>query len=144
MGAINEQASRRKIMQGNKGQNTRPELKVRKMLHGLGARYRLYRKDLPGRPDIVMPGRRVCIFVHGCFWHQHENCHLSSNPRKNVEFWKAKFEATRVRDAQRQERLKQMGWKVVVIWECEVGRPAELRERLERILENYPLIDRQH
>lgn len=127
-------------MQGNKGKDTQPELKVRKMLYGLGARYRLHRKDLPGKPDIVMPGRRLCIFVHGCFWHQHENCRLSSSPRKNEEFWQAKFEATRKRDSRSQEELRQLGWHVAVIWECEVGRSAELGERLKRMLDTYPLI----
>jgi len=138
MAAVNESA-RRKIMQGNKGKNTKPEIAVRKALHQLGGRFRLHRKDLPGNPDIVMPGRNLCIFVHGCFWHQHSGCYLASNPRKNTAFWTAKFDANKARDQRNTERLIEMGWSVAVVWECELDNLDQLLSRLRTILDDHPL-----
>lgn len=142
MGAVNEETARRKIMQGNKGSNTKPEVAVRKLLHQLGARFRIHRKDLPGKPDITLPGRNLCIFVHGCFWHQHEGCYLASSPRKNTAFWQAKFEANKARDERNIRQLRDMGWTTAVIWECELDNPNELRSRLQSLFEGNPLRSR--
>lgn len=95
----------------------------------MGGRFRLNRKDLPGSPDIVLPGRRLVIFVHGCFWHHHEGCRAARTPKSNPEFWKAKFERNRARDAEAVAALEHLGWRVRTIWECETTRP-DLSARL--------------
>ncbi|MDC0664373.1 very short patch repair endonuclease [Marinobacter sp. SS21] len=125
---------RRKIMQANKPANTRPEIRVRKALHALGYRFRIHRKDLPGKPDIVLPKHNLVLFVHGCFWHQHPGCYLASKPKTRQEFWKAKFEANRLRDKGNQLALKEMGWRVEVIWECQTMDNGKLSERLQALI----------
>jgi DNA mismatch endonuclease, patch repair protein len=102
-----------------KGRDTKPEIKVRKALHALGARFRLHRRDLPGRPDIVLPRHRLVIFVHGCFWHRHSGCRLASDPKTRVPFWTAKFDANVARDRRNVDDLSKLGWHVATIWECE-------------------------
>ena len=111
---------RHRVMVANKSKDTKPEVAVRRLLHALGYRFRIHRKELPGKPDIVLPKYRTVIFVHGCFWHQHEGCKAASTPASHVEFWQKKFAANRARDARVQEELESMGWKVITIWECEV------------------------
>lgn len=105
-------------MSGIKGKNTKPELLVRKALTNRGYRYRLQRRDLPGAPDIVMPGRRIAIFVHGCFWHQHEGCRLAKMPATRPEFWAAKLGANVARDHKAISMLVDQGWRVMQVWEC--------------------------
>jgi DNA mismatch endonuclease (patch repair protein) len=107
-----------------KGSNTKPELAVRSALHRAGLRFRLHRKDLPGRPDIVLPKYKTVIFVHGCFWHRH-GCANSVMPKTRREFWEEKLEGNRRRDSRQQEALRKAGWKVIIIWECAVRRDHE-------------------
>lgn len=117
-----------------RGRDTKPELIVRQLAHGLGYRFRLHRRDLPGTPDLVFPGRRKVIFVHGCFWHRHSGCRFAYEPKSNVEFWYAKFAANTARDARVRGELEQMGWGVLTIWECEVANPEALAEILRGYL----------
>lgn len=140
MPSNNEVEIRRRIMQGNKSKDTSPEIRTRKALHAMGVRFRLHRRDLPGRPDIILPKRKVCIFVHGCFWHPHHGCYLASQPRKNVEFWESKFLANQNRDIKNIALLKEQGWNPIVIWECETMKPEILNNKLQEILCSYPLI----
>jgi len=123
-------------MQGNRARDTRPELAVRKLLTKLGYRYRLHARDLPGRPDIVFRGRHKVIFVHGCFWHQHESakCKLRSHPTSNLAYWGPKLARNKARDAQNQLRLAQQGWDALCIWECEIAAPDALAVALMRFL----------
>jgi len=116
---VSEQRSRN--MSAIKSKNTKPEIAVRKLLHSMGYRFRLHRKDLPGSPDIVLPKYKTAIFVHGCFWHRHANCKYASTPKTRKEFWENKFRANVKRDLEIQEKIKIMGWKSVVIWECEIN-----------------------
>ena len=122
-------ASRSKNMSAIKSKNTKPEVEVRKLLHSMGFRFRLHRKDLPGSPDIVLPKYKTVIFVHGCFWHRHENCKYASTPKTRKEFWENKFKANIKRDLEIQEKIKNLGWQSVVIWECEI-KNKEIKDRL--------------
>jgi DNA mismatch endonuclease (patch repair protein) len=101
--------------------NTKPEIVVRSLLHNMGYRFRLHRKDLPGKPDIALPRYKSVIFVHGCFWHRHKGCKNASNPKTKKTFWREKFKANVERDRKAQEELKSMGWKILIIWECETS-----------------------
>lgn len=115
---IVDTVTRSRMMSGIKGSNTKPELAVRKYLHSRGFRFRLHRKDLPGRPDLVLAKHNLIIFVHGCFWHCHFNCFYSRIPKTRVEFWTEKLSRNVDRDAIQVENLVNMGWRVLVIWEC--------------------------
>jgi len=108
--------------------DTSPELALRKALHGLGFRFRLHRKDLPGKPDIVLPRHKAVVFVHGCFWHRHVGCKVASIPKSNTQFWVEKFDRNVARDSQAQELLKAQGWKVIVVWECELSSERKSAE----------------
>ena len=110
---------RSEMMAGIRGRDTAPELAVPRIAHRMGLRFRLHRKDLPGRPDLVLPKHRLAVFVRGCFWHRHEGCRYASTPKSRVAFWTAKFEANVVRDARQQAALRALGWQVLVIWQCE-------------------------
>lgn len=123
-------AMRSRNMSAIRGQDTKPELTVRKMLHQLGYRFRLHRRDLPGTPDIVLPKYRTVIFVHGCFWHRHPGCRLATNPRTRSEFWKKKFRQNIERDKRQFNDLAAMDWKVLIVWECELKNIDTLRLRL--------------
>lgn len=101
-----------------KSKNSKPELTVRSLLHSQGFRFRIHGKSLPGTPDIVLKKYKAVIFVHGCYWHRHENCRLASNPKQNQEYWTKKFNANVCRDGVTYFKLKQLGWRVVIIWEC--------------------------
>lgn len=126
-------AERRKNMQAVKSKGSAAEMKVRKLCHRLGYRFRLHRKDLPGTPDLVFPKRKLCIFVHGCFWHQHPGCKKATIPQTNTAFWKTKLEKNVVRDKEVVEKLKEMGWNVAVIWECETKDAEKLQGIVEEI-----------
>lgn len=117
-----------------KGRDTAPEVQVRSILHRAGYRFRLHRKDLPGKPDIVLPRHRTAIFVHGCFWHRHKGCSNCSTPKSNVGFWETKFSGNVERDRRNVKKLRDSGWRVVVVWECELSRPDELNCRLLNLL----------
>ena len=103
------------------------------MLHGMGYRFRLHRRDFPGTPDIVLPGRAAVVFVHGCFWHGHA-CKRNKMPKSNAVYWNEKIEANRRRDARKRRALGALGWKVVIVWECELKRPEKLADKLQRVL----------
>lgn len=115
-----------------KSGNTKPERLVRSLLHRMGYRFRLHRKDLPGRPDIVLPKYRRVVLVHGCYWHRHPGCRLAYTPKSNREFWQAKFNENVRRDERQNRQLSELGWRVVTVWECETREPATLAERLGR------------
>jgi len=115
---IVDSTTRSRMMSGIRGKNTRPEMALRRAMHAIGLRYRLHRNDLPGRPDIVMPGRKVAIFVHGCFWHRHEGCRFATTPTTRTEFWKDKFASNTSRDQRNVLQLLERGWRVATIWEC--------------------------
>jgi DNA mismatch endonuclease (patch repair protein) len=117
------------VMRRVKGSGTAPELKVRALIWRLGGRYRLNRKDLPGKPDIVLAGRRLAIFVHGCFWHGHDCARGARVPKANRDYWVAKVGRNRARDAAAQTALGVQGWRVETVWECELGDPATLETR---------------
>jgi DNA mismatch endonuclease (patch repair protein) len=115
--------------------HTTPERIARSMLHALGFRFRLHRRDLPGRPDIVLPKHQTAIFVHGCFWHLHPGCNAGRLPTAHRDFWKNKLEGNRVRDRRTRRRLREMGWAVLTIWECQLERnPVRVQETLRRSL----------
>jgi DNA mismatch endonuclease (patch repair protein) len=116
-----------------RGRNTTPELAVRRVVHSLGYRYRLHRVDLPGKPDLVFSSRRKIILVHGCFWHRHDGCTKSTAPKTNVEFWQEKFRNNVDRDQRVIASLRELGWNVLVVWQCET---AEI-ERLTEIIKGF-------
>jgi DNA mismatch endonuclease (patch repair protein) len=129
---VSEQRSRN--MSAIKSKNTKPEITVRKLLHSMGYRFRLHKKDLPGSPDIVLPKYKTVIFVHGCFWHRHQNCKYASNPKTRREFWEKKFKENIERDKKNQEKLKNLGWKTKIVWECEIKKQDKLIKKLEDFL----------
>ena len=120
-----------------RGRDTRPEMQIRRILHRAGYRYRLHRRDLPGNPDIVFAGERKVIFVHGCFWHRHSDrrCKLARLPKSRLDFWLAKLEGNRNRDTRSRGRLRMLGWKVFVVWECQLSDIASLQKRIFNFLD---------
>ena len=127
-------ARRSEIMARIQGRDTVPEVVVRRTAHRLGFRFRLYRKDLPGRPDLVFPRYRAIVFVHGCFWHRHDGCRFAYTPRSRVRFWTGKFRHNVARDRRTEDALRSLGWRVLVIWECETRDDAVVARRLEHFL----------
>jgi DNA mismatch endonuclease (patch repair protein) len=123
-----EQRSRN--MAAIRGKNTTPEIAVRSLLHLLGYRFRLHRKDLPGKPDIVLPRHNAVIFVHGCFWHCHACRYGRVKPATRADFWAAKRQSNVDRDRRNRAALRKLGWRVLVLWECEIANPDRLRSRL--------------
>lgn len=115
-----DKATRSRMMSGIRGKNTSPELIVRKFLHAQGLRYKLHAKDLPGKPDLVFPMYGVVVFVHGCFWHRHSGCRYSTTPASNQTFWQQKFDDNVRRDREAIKKLKKAGWRVLVVWECDM------------------------
>ena len=118
------------VMRRVKGRDTAPELKVRRILWRLGARYRLHRKDLPGKPDIVLAGRKLAVFVHGCFWHGHDCARGARIPKANRDYWMRKIARNRARDVAARAALAAAGWRVETVWECELKEPAALAARV--------------
>lgn len=129
-------AVRSRMMSGIRGKGTKPEIVVRKALFAAGYRFRLHRKDLPGSPDIVMPGRKVAIFAHGCFWHMHAGCGNAKLPATRPEFWKAKLRGNVERDRRATEALRSMGWRVLTVWECGT-RDREVVAKLSTTLSKW-------
>jgi DNA mismatch endonuclease (patch repair protein) len=124
---------RSRIMAAITGKDTQPELAVRRVLHAMGRRFRLHRKDLPGRPDVVLPRSRAVVFVHGCFWHGH-SCRKARLPSTRRAFWRNKIEGNRRRDRRNRDALRRLGWRVLTVWECRLSPPERLRARLEKFL----------
>lgn len=133
-----DRETRSAVMRRVKGRDTSPELKVRRALTRLGARYRLHRKDLPGSPDVVMPGRRLVLFVHGCFWHGHDCARGARTPKANRDYWLGKVARNRARDERARAELAAEGWRVETIWECELKHEAALNDRLRALLSLGP------
>lgn len=135
---------RSEVMSKVKGRNTVPEIRVRRALHAMGYRFRLHRSDLPGKPDISLPRHRVCIFVHGCFWHRHPGCPRATTPETNSEFWAKKLSSNVERDQRSAMALAQTGWRVCVIWECETKDALGLDRAVNRCMKatgtTYPSV----
>jgi len=125
-------ATRSRMMSGIRSKDTKPEMTVRKYLHSQGFRYRLHARKLPGSPDLVLPKYKVAIFVHGCFWHRHQGCRYATTPASNAEKWKLKFDTNTERDARKANMLRDAGWRVITVWECELKQTPE--ERLGRLV----------
>ena len=126
--------SRSDIMRAVKRANTAPEIIVRQVLHALGIRFRLHRRDLPGSPDVVLPRFRTVIFVHGCFWHRHPDCRYTTTPKTRQEYWLPKFAANIERDLRKEAQLQALGWRVLLVWEWETKQREEVTLRLGREL----------
>lgn len=124
--------TRSRMMSGIRGKDTKPEHVVRKALYAAGFRFRLHRRDLPGIPDVVLPGRKVVVFVHGCFWHLHKGCRYAKIPKTRPDFWGAKLGRNVVRDGEHKMALLAAGWRVMVVWEC-ATRDGKMREALPRL-----------
>lgn len=127
---IVDRRRRSELMANIRGWDTAPERAVRRIAHRMGLRFRLRRRDLPGRPDLVLPKHRLAVFVHGCFWHQHEGCQYAHIPKTRTGYWKLKFTRNVMRDKENEESLRSLGWRVVVVWECEVGDEDGVGKRL--------------
>jgi DNA mismatch endonuclease, patch repair protein len=134
------QESRSRLMSRIGSKHTKPELVVRSLLHRLGYRYRLHRKDLPGKPDIVFIGRKKAIFVHGCYWHGH-GCKIGKLPKSNLDFWSPKIERNRQRDREKKSELEQVGWSVLELWQCELKESQSLEVKLHSFLASPKAID---
>ena len=118
-----------------RSKDTKPEIIVRSLLHRMGYRFRLHRKELPGCPDIVLPKYKTLIFVHGCYWHRHKGCKFAYTPRSRTDFWQKKFQGNVERDKKRQRELKKLGWKIIIIWECQTGNLKQLCKNLKKKLQ---------
>jgi len=129
---VSEKRSRN--MSAIRSKNTKPEIAVRKLLHSLGYRFRLHKKNLPGSPDIVLPKYKTVIFVHGCFWHRHENCKYATTPKTRKEFWENKFSANKKRDQKILKEIKNLGWKSIIIWECQLK--GDMKKLIKELLPN--------
>lgn len=127
-------AATRSVMRGNRGKDTKPELFLRRALHAMGYRFRLHLSDLPGTPDIVFPSRRAAIQVHGCFWHQHEGCRHAVRPRTRSEYWLPKLDRNVQRDRENEARLRAMGWRLLLVWECELADQPDVLTRVAHFL----------
>ena len=129
-------SERSKRMSLVRGKDTKPELTVRRLVHSSGFYYRLHGKGLPGKPDLVFAGRHKVIFVHGCFWHRHpkRSCPLARLPKSRLDFWQPKLERNRMRDKQKQAKLRRLGWRVLVVWECELSDPNKIKSKVIEFL----------
>lgn len=136
---VHDQKTRSYNMSRIKGKNTKPEETVRKYLFSQGFRYRKNDKRLPGKPDIVLPKYKTIIFVNGCFWHKHEGCRYFAWPQNNAEFWKEKIESNVVRDKKQYEELQDAGWRVIIVWECELKKKRK-SDTLERLVDEIKAV----
>lgn len=134
MADVHTKEQRSKNMSAIRSKNTKPEMVVRRLLSEMGLRYRLHRKDLPGKPDIVMPGRKITIFVHGCFFHMHKCRYGRVVPATNAEFWHTKRSGNAARDRRNIRRLRALGWKVFTVWECSTKSPERVRKQLNKLV----------
>lgn len=125
---------RSRIMAKVRGENTSPERLVRSLIHKMGYRFRLNVKDLPGKPDIVLKKHKKVIFVHGCFWHQHEGCPHAARPSSNTEYWNKKLDRNMIRDRENVHKLEYLGWNVLIVWECETRDREKLVDKLKGFL----------
>ena len=130
---------RRRTMQAVKSKNTAPEMAVRRMTHAMGFRYRLHRKDLPGKPDLVFVSRRKVIFVHGCFWHGHDCRRGARTPKTNRDYWQTKIARNAARDGKVRKALSKLGWSSLTIWECNLAKPESVRKKISRFLSRAPI-----
>ena len=137
---IQPNAQRSATMRAVKSKDTAPEIQVRRFVHGLGYRYRLHRRDLPGKPDIVLSKLQKVIFVHGCFWHGHSCSRGARLPKTNVEYWKCKIDRNRKRDEQHLNDLASLGWRTLIVWECDLQSVA-LRRSIEQVIQAYLSMD---
>ena len=140
---IVDRRRRSEMMAGIRGRDSAPERAVRRIAHRMGLRFRLYRKDLPGRPDLVFPKHRLAVFVHGCFWHRHEGCRYASTPKSRIAFWTEKFAANVARDARQEAALRALGWRAVVIWGCETRHEAAVERRLAGLIRSGSTAERE-
>ena len=136
---VHTKKQRSKNMAAIRSKNTKPEITVRKTMYKIGLRYRLHRKDLPGKPDIVLGPVKLALFVNGCFWHRHVNCKYAYNPKTRKNFWNKKFIDTIKRDIKNNIELEKLGWKSVVIWECETQDQDSLRDQILKIIKLYKI-----
>lgn len=125
---------RSRIMSLVRNRHTRPELLVRSILHRMGFRFSLHRRDLPGSPDIVLPAKKTVVFVHGCFWHSHRGCRRSKLPATHIRFWRKKLSLNLERDRRAQKELRSLGWRVAVVWECELKMIDRVRRKLAKFM----------
>lgn len=125
---------RSKRMSLIKNKDTKPEMVVRRLTHSMGYRYRLHKKDLPGCPDLAFTGRRKVIFVHGCFWHRHPGCKNDRPPKTRADFWLPKLKSNRMRDLKNQNKLRETGWNILVVWECELNNTEVLADKITNFL----------
>jgi DNA mismatch endonuclease (patch repair protein) len=132
-----EPDKRSEIMRRVKSTDTKPEIVVRKMIHAMGFRFRLHRKDFPGTPDIVLPRHKKVILVHGCFWHGHDCPAGRKTPKSNIKYWNQKLQRNSLRDVENLAKLKALGWDVLILWECDIRRPEKVWRQLERFLGAY-------
>lgn len=130
-----DKETRSRIMSRVRGKDTAPEMLVRRLVFSLGYRYRLHDARLPGKPDLVFAGRKKVIFIHGCFWHRHEGCALARMPKSSTEFWARKLTGNRERDIKNQAALCALGWRVLIVWECDLADQSKLRGRIVRFLD---------
>lgn len=127
-----------------RSKDSAPEMRLRRLVHGMGFRYRLHVKELPGKPDMVFPSRRAVIFMHGCFWHRHGGCKFARLPKSRVQFWQDKLERNRLRDLRNQEDLRELGWRVLVIWECQIRDASETSRVVKSFLTNNRIQRREN
>lgn len=138
MADVVDPVTRSRMMSGIRGQDTQPELAVRRYLHAAGLRFRLHDKHLPGRPDVVLPRFGTVVFVHGCFWHRHEGCPYATTPSSRTDFWGLKFAQNVRRDADNVRALQATGWSVLTIWECQARDPQQLDGLFWRVVAGHP------
>lgn len=131
-------SKRSEIMSRVRSKDTGPEMVVRRLVHSLGYRYRLHSKKLPGKPDLTFTGKKKVIFVHGCFWHYHEDCKIAHLPKSNLDIWKPKLEGNKCRDLRNQKELLELGWEFIVIWECELNNIEMISKRIRMFLSDPP------
>ena len=134
MADIVDPVTRSVMMSRIRGKNTKPELTLRSLLHRQGFRFRLHGRELPGRPDIVFPRHKAVVFVHGCFWHRHKGCKGATVPKSHRKFWADKFARNMANDRKHVRRLRRRGWKVLVVWECQLRRPEQVFSRRNTLL----------
>lgn len=128
------------MMRAIRGGNTGPEMIVRRYLHAVGLRFRVHDRSLPGRPDLCLPGRKLAIFVHGCFWHQHPGCPYATTPATRPDFWRAKFAGNKKRDVLAVDKLTSLGWQIFTIWECQTKDELELDALAWAVLSVQPVV----